>query len=116
MIDWNILERIVENAFLDIVEEFEQLQINELEAEKWQWTNITKRKNGSIVGSPRDIVDTGELRDSLEIETITPTEVVYHYPVDHAIIVHQGATLNTGTRILARPWVDEAAEELKKSL
>lgn len=41
-----------------------------IEAEIYSWDNETKRKNGMIVGSPRDIVDIGDLRDSQTMELI----------------------------------------------
>jgi hypothetical protein len=34
----------------------------------WKWGNITIRKSGEVVGSPRNIVDTGGLRDSYKLE------------------------------------------------
>ena len=115
-LNWSILDNKIKEAFNEIVEEFKQEQITQLESEKWQWPRETKRTNGSTVGSPRDIVDTGELLKSLDIENITSTEVIYHYPVPYAIIVHEGATLHTGTDIPARPWVDAATDELKDKL
>lgn len=39
-----------------------------IEAPIWFWPNDTVRSDGTIVGSPRDIVDTGMLRDSQTIE------------------------------------------------
>lgn len=39
-----------------------------IEAPIWYWPNFTVRSSGNIVGSPRDIVDTGALRDSQTIE------------------------------------------------
>jgi hypothetical protein len=114
-IDWDILETKIKQAFTQIVDDFKEDQIQELESEKWDWPRNTKRQNHQIVGSPRDIVDLGELKDSLAIEPITSTEVVYSYPVEYAMIVHQGATLHTGTELPARPWVDAAVEELKQN-
>ena len=40
-----------------------QMQV-EISSKVWDWPGKTKRKNGEIAGSPRDIVDTGELRNS----------------------------------------------------
>ena len=39
-----------------------------LTSEEWGWPRQTRRQNGSVVGSPRDIIDTGELRDSYQVE------------------------------------------------
>ena len=32
-----------------------------IRAKIWNWPNVTRRRNGQTVSSPRDIVDTGEL-------------------------------------------------------
>lgn len=34
---------------------------------KWQWDRVTIRKNKSIVDSPRDIYDSGDLKNSQEL-------------------------------------------------
>jgi len=116
VINWEFAESVIEQNFQAVVELFEQEQLAQIDQQKWGWPNNTHRHNGSIVGSPRDIVDTGDLRDSLSINRVSPTEVVYSYQCDHAIIVHEGATLASGTVIPARPWVDAAAAELHKVL
>lgn len=38
-----------------------------MEDERWGWPRTTRRRNGTIAGMVRDIVDTGELRDSREL-------------------------------------------------
>lgn len=40
-----------------------QMQV-EISSRVWDWPRDTKRKNGDIVGAPRDIVDRGELANS----------------------------------------------------
>jgi hypothetical protein len=32
-----------------------------IQSPQWDWPRVTRRRNGTTVGSPRDIVDTGEL-------------------------------------------------------
>lgn len=34
---------------------------------RWRWSGRTRRRNGTLVGSPRNIVDTGELLRGLEL-------------------------------------------------
>jgi hypothetical protein len=113
-INWEMADALVHQNFAALAELFKQEQIAQIEQDKWGWPNETHRRNGSVVGSPRDIVDTGELRDSLRLEPVSPTEVIYSYDCNHAIIVHQGATLKGGGKIPPRPWVDAAAAELQK--
>lgn len=116
-LDWTILETHIENAFSQIVEQFKTEQQAQMQAEKWNWPRDTMRKaRGLTPAGPRDIIDTQELFDSLNVERINPNEALYSYNVDHAMIVHQGATLSTGTVIPPRPWVDEAARMLAAKL
>lgn len=116
-LNWSILETHIENAFSQIVEQFKTEQQEQILAEKWNWPRDTMRKaRGLTPAGPRDIIDTGELFNSLNVERINPNEALYSYNVDHAMIVHQGATLSTGTVIPPRPWVDEAARKLAADL
>lgn len=116
-VNWSLANDVVARAFLKIVDEFESKQKDQMLKEKWDWPRATKRKSGQFVpAGPRDIIDTGELFSSLTVELTSSTEAVFYYPVDHAMLVHQGATLHTGTVIPPRPWVDAAAQELKQEL
>ena len=55
-------------AFTEMAESFGETAQEIIETQMWEWPRKTVRQNGSVVGSPRDIVDTGELRDSYTIE------------------------------------------------
>ena len=116
MIDWNLPNELIESAFKELVEGFNDQLREEIEAEKWEWSGITNRKvgagrTGKIAGSPRDIVDTGDLRDSQSFDYISPIYALYQWNVDHAAIVHQGAVLNNGSIIIARPFTKTAQQE-----
>jgi hypothetical protein len=115
-INWSILENQINESFAEIVDQFTEEQIDQIKSDKWEWPRETIRHNGQTVGSPRDIIDTGELINSLEVEDISNTEVVYHYPVKYAINVHEGIVLASGVELPARPWVDDAVEELKNKI
>jgi hypothetical protein len=54
-------------AWNEVAEKFEQILDESMSDERWYWPHRTLRQSGEIAGSPRDIVDTGELRDSLEV-------------------------------------------------
>ena len=85
----------------------------EVEAEKWTWPNPP---------SPRDIVDTGRLRDSLNnpqhTGPRTPTvektghliRAVHTWHVPYAAYVHEGYTLRSGFFGPPRPWTKPAIE------
>jgi hypothetical protein len=83
----------------------------------WRYERETRRKNGAVVESPRDIYDTGALyqsgRDSFRISS-SPNQVAanwawdavgsngYHYARD----VHEGEGTSAG---FPRKWTDELA-------
>ena len=54
-------------AFTETVQDLEFLFTDAIESSDWQYPTITTRKNGETVGSPRDVVDLGNLRDSLTV-------------------------------------------------
>ena len=55
-------------AFTEMAIAFGETAQENINAEAWEWPRETVRQNGMVAGSPRDIVDTGELRDSYTIE------------------------------------------------
>ena len=86
---------------------------NEFLEEKWPYDGETKRKNGDIVGSPRDIFDLGELyrsgRDSFSI-TQGGMDITASWNWDakndsgrgYAWYVHEGLSTN----LAPRQWTD----------
>jgi hypothetical protein len=57
-------------AFLAASQGYGELAQQYLTDQIWDWPRATARKNGEVVTSPRDIVDTGALRDSYKYEVI----------------------------------------------
>ncbi len=116
-INWKLPETYTEQAFELVTKELAEEMTLQLEDPKWEWSDrVTVRKEGvgvtgRIARSPRDIVDTGLLRDSLTVTRRDYLSVLYEYPIDYAAIVHQGATLSSGAFIPARPWVTEAVKD-----
>lgn len=68
---------------------------------KWSWPSSP---------SPRDIVDTGRLRQSYQP---FPQGLAYEhsYNVEYALAVHEGAMLANGGSLPARPWIRVALRE-----
>jgi hypothetical protein len=66
----------------------------------WNWNGTTKRSSGRTVGSPRNVVDTGELRDSQDFQTTSnsPTRirVRFSWRSEHALPVFLGVTYKNG--------------------
>ena len=89
----------------------------EITAVQWDWPNPTGRKNGTIVDSPRDIVDLGNLRDSQQIIERTDSSITWQWTGtsnrNYAQYVHDGAVFKDGTSKVARPWTKTAERQLK---
>jgi hypothetical protein len=71
---------------------------------KWDWPNPP---------SPRDIVDTGRLRASLQyISNQSNNTLKLSYPVDYAGVVHEGGVYKNGGTMTARPWIRTSLQQL----
>ena len=62
--------------------------------------------------SPRDLVDTGQLRASQTRQVEPDGAVEFTWPVEYAQQVHDGYTARNGTRFPGRPWTKRPLEEL----
>lgn len=82
--------------------------------DRWVYQNETRRKNGEVVGSPRDIYDLGELyesgRESFRItQGLMDITASWNWDAKnssgraYAWYVHEGL----GTNVTPRPWTDE---------
>ena len=97
------------DAFALAIGEYAAICEEEIEAEQWRWPRETVRSNGFVVGEPRDIVDTGTLRDSVVI-AMNPSdrfEGAVGYTADYAADVHEGE-VKRGQLLPARPWMETA--------
>ena len=90
------------------------------------WTGFSpktpySRKNGQVMGSgPRDIVDTGALKNSLNILTkfsVTKVNLEIQYSAPYAALVHYGGVIKpygnsraADVIIPARPWIRAVLE------
>jgi hypothetical protein len=88
----------------------------EIEAEKWDWPRETKRRSGPTVGSPRDIVDLGGLRNSQKRENISEDRTAFVWTGGegkaYALEVHDGYSSKAGNRMPARPFTEETIAKL----
>lgn len=91
--------------------EFAAIAEEEIEAEQWRWPRETIRSGGFVVGEPRDIVDTGALRDSvmIAINPGNPLETAVGYAVDYAPDVHEGQYKGR-FYLPGRPWLETAEQ------
>ena len=88
----------------------------EIEAEKWGWPRETKRRSGPTVGSPRDIVDLGGLRNSQKREGMSENHTAFVWTGGegkaYALEVHDGYSSKAGNRMPARPFTEETIAKL----
>jgi len=103
-------------AFIEAQPKLVRRFTEEVNADKWTWPNPP---------SPRDIVDTGRLRDSLNNPNHTgprtPTvektgdlvRAVHTWHVPYAVYVHEGYTLRSGFFGPPRPWTEPAVKGFK---
>jgi hypothetical protein len=74
----------------------------------YEWDGETVRHDKTVAGSPRDIVDKGDLAISQHDTRISISEHEWEWDADHATIVHNGARTDDGRVIIARPWTQHA--------
>jgi hypothetical protein len=85
----------------------------QMASEKWDWPNETRRKNGQIVNSPRDIIDTGALLQSKRREQISNSVVEFIWDDEAAEGVHDGMVSKSNKRLPARPWTEPTLDEIE---
>jgi hypothetical protein len=117
------LEKIAADALAVVVDELGEVLQEKIQSVEWAWPNETKRRNGSTVTSPRDIVDLGNLLRSQALVRESPSQYRFEWdPLDpetgfpYALIVHEGLT-SRRARYKARPWTEAAlaAFDVEKS-
>lgn len=79
-------------------------------AKAWDWPGETRRTAGTA-GSPRNIIDTGNLRQSGSYQMAGPFRAIFRWSANYATAVHEGAMIypwgnRDADRVLlpARPW------------
>jgi hypothetical protein len=110
LINYQELNQAINEAFEATADAYQDAQIQALHAPIYKWDGTTTiRKSGKEVTSPRDVVDTGALEESL-----VPIKGVgiriYFYLIDYAADVHEGYETESGKSKPARPWTKVARE------
>lgn len=103
--------RATDLAWAEELEQIDDAFEAAISDERYEWPNQTRRKNGQTVGSPRDIVDTGSLRDSQYRNTITPEITEFGWTKSNPELNHNGGMSSyNGTRYYhqPRPWTQHA--------
>ena len=113
-------QKLIEEALLNAFDKWAKEDINEAHWDdqfkdmgKWSWDGETRRKNGEVVDSPRDIYDLGDLYESgvksFKLNrTSNGTEASWHWDAtnssgeEYAWYVHESTDTMKG-----RPFTDD---------
>ena len=114
-IDTRVITKELSKAMKSYSKELDQNLDRQFSDSKWQWPGLTRRRSGQLAGSPRDIIDTGELLDSKQ----GPTPVYggrigrrWTWNTPYASMVKNGFVSSTGAIYPARDWIMAALREL----
>jgi hypothetical protein len=85
----------------------------EIKTERYSWPGETRRRNGTTVGSPRDIVDTGAFLRSQRRRRVNLTTIRFEWGgsggVTYAGYIYQGIP---GKAYPPRDWIKPALDAL----
>ena len=95
------MQAVIKTTFAELFERY-QASFN---PSAWNWPRETERRVGKV-GSPRNIVDTGSLRQSATYTLPDAFSMEARWSANYATAVHEGARLRNGTILPARPWTD----------
>lgn len=90
----------------------------EIQTNQFSWPRQTKRRNGATAGSPRDIVDLGNLLRSQRRDRPSATQLRFTWDAKgengfpYVPLVLTGYTTNKGTVVPGRNWIKPALENL----
>lgn len=99
----------IQSAFHRTCDRFGDALDDAMDEKIYDWPNRTYRKSGEIVDSPRNIVDTGYLRNS-RYDISGVDQCKYTYPADYAQDVLNGYVDEYGNDKPGRNWAKVAVE------
>lgn len=109
------LEGINQRAFRRAMDWADVNFDQQIASPQWDWKGPdgkTRRKNGTVVDEPRDIVDMGVLLQSKRRSDVDSSITEFQWTALHAEAVHDGAQLKNGGENPARPWTEKTIEEI----
>ena len=109
----SMMKMISGKTFFELVPELDRQFTEEIQTVEWEWPRKTKRKNGTTVNTPRDIVDTGDLMRSQQNRKLNNFTWRWIWDVEYSSLVHNGAVLKRGGNYPARPWTQIALRVVK---
>ena len=104
-IDKAKLDKAITRSFDSVVAKVSDAMDEAIASDVWDYPRQTKRRNGELAGSPRSIVDTGELLDSKVISRSSVGNAVeFSWEAPHSLYAHEGYTTKSGLDVPKRDW------------
>lgn len=100
------------DALRATVEDIDAAFLAVIDSSIFPWPGLTYRRNGELVGSPRDIVDTGDFIRSQSFSFLSALLARFVWSVEYAAIILYGATLENGGIIRARDWIAATRQQV----
>lgn len=115
MLDWRGDDVLlaVQVGFLNANDRMNELIMVETEDNKWAWPRNTLRSDGSIAGSPRDVIDTGAFLDSIKGEALDLETYEHSINVPYALEVVLGSKHKPARNVFEKP-LDRLPELVKQ--
>ena len=93
----------VQVGFLNANDRMNELIMVETEDNKWAWPRSTFRSDGTIAGSPRDIIDTGAFLNSIKGAPIDLETYEHRIDVPYALDVILGSKFKPARNVFQKP-------------
>lgn len=120
-VDGRLIEERLERAWERYSQLLEAQFTKEIGTKQFSWPSTYKTTRGSYnrkgkgresVGSPRDAVDSGALRQSIGRSQPGPFAYRYVWNVDYSVYVLKGYRTRAGNQMPARDWIKPALAKL----
>lgn len=109
-LDYGAIERGLNAALSDFARGQNAAYLAAIADPLYGWPGVTKRRSGETAGRIRNIVDTGEFRNS-QSYSVSGLEAVWRWDVDHAAIIFFGYTTSAGNSYPPRNWIKAAHQQ-----
>ena len=120
-VNGRLIEERLERAWERYSQLLEAQFTKEISTKQFSWPSTYKTTRGSYnrkgkgresVGSPRDIVDSGALRQSINRSQPSPYAYRFVWNVDYSVYVLKGYRTTAGNQMPARDWLKPALAKL----